>query len=44
MEQGWKKRALNYETFKTKQIDVLFLQETHSSAENEDDWRREWES
>jgi exonuclease III len=38
-----KKRALIYETFKTKQIDVLFLHVTHSCAENEGDWRREWE-
>ena len=38
-----KRRALIYETFKTKQLDVLFLQETHSCCENEGVWRREWE-
>ena len=37
MEQG------RQNTFKTKQIDVLFLQETHSCPENEGDWRREWD-
>uniref|UniRef100_A0A674N027 exodeoxyribonuclease III n=1 Tax=Takifugu rubripes TaxID=31033 RepID=A0A674N027_TAKRU len=38
-----RKRAKAYETAKNKRIDVLFLQETHSSDSNETDWRREWE-
>ena len=38
-----KKRASIYETAKIKQVDVLFLQETHSDEGNEADWRREWE-
>ena len=38
MEQGRQKKGHSF-----KQIDVLFLQETHGCAENEGDWRREWE-
>lgn len=38
-----KKRAMIYEVMKIKQIDVLFLQETHSDSSNHIDWRREWE-
>lgn len=37
------KRALLFELIKQKQIDVVFIQETHSDGLNEIDWRKEWE-
>lgn len=36
------KRSLLYELMKLKEIDVMFVQETHSDTRNEWDWRREW--
>ena len=38
-----RKRALVFDTARTKHVDVLFLQETHSDVFNEADWIREWE-
>lgn len=38
-----KKRVQVYELMKIKKIDVMFLQETHSTKENEVDWMKEWE-
>jgi len=37
------KRAQIYELMKLKNIDVMFLQETHSTKENEVEWMKEWE-
>ncbi len=37
------KRAQVYELMKLKNIDVMFLQETHSTKENEVEWMKEWE-
>ena len=36
------KRGMVAELNRTKNIDVLLLQETHSSADNEIDWERGW--
>jgi len=36
-------RALLFKLIKQKQIYVVFIQETHSDALNETDWRKEWE-
>ncbi|TWW62349.1 hypothetical protein D4764_04G0009960 [Takifugu flavidus] len=38
-----RKRALVFDTAKTKRIDVLFLQKTHSDCGIEADWEKEWE-
>ena len=38
-----RKRALLYELVKMKGIDVMMIQETHSDAGNEADWKAEWE-
>ena len=38
-----RKRAFIFQTAKTKHVDVLFLQETHSDVFNETDWKGEWE-
>lgn len=37
-----RKRSTLYELVKLKNIDVMFLQETHSDVCNEVDWKREW--
>jgi len=37
------KRMMLFESIRQKQIDILFLQETHSDLKNETDWRREWD-
>lgn len=37
------KRALLFELIKQKNIDVMFVQETHSDCINEIDWKKEWE-
>lgn len=37
------KRMMLYEFSRQKQIDILFLQETHSDFKNENDWKREWD-
>jgi len=36
-------RALLFKLIKQKQIDVVFIQEAHSDALNETDWKKEWE-
>lgn len=36
------KRMQVYETMKQKQLDVLFLQESHSDEKNVTDWIKEW--
>ena len=38
-----KKRACLFELVKLKNINVMFIQETHSDTLNETDWRTEWE-
>ena len=38
-----KKRTMYYDLLKTKCIDIAFAQETHSSIDNEVDWKKEWE-
>lgn len=38
-----KKRALLFELITQKNIDVTFIQETHSDRLNEIDWQKEWE-
>lgn len=38
-----KKRALVFDTARRKNVDVLFLQETHSDESKEADWIKEWE-
>lgn len=37
------KRALLVELSKNKNIDVFFIQETHSTNDNEVDWGRNWD-
>lgn len=37
------KRALLFELIKQKNIDVMYVQETHSDCFNESDWKKEWE-
>lgn len=37
------KRMMLFEFIRQKQIDIVFLQETHSDSKNEIDWRREWD-
>lgn len=36
------KRASLFTLIKSKNLNVTFLQETHSSLDNESDWKREW--
>ena len=36
------KRASLYQLFKDKRLDILFMQETHSTLDNERDWKKEW--
>ena len=36
------KRASVYSLINVKRLDVTFIQETHSTVDNEGDWRREW--
>jgi exonuclease III len=38
-----KKRALFFELVKLKGIDISFLQETHTTADIEVEWKREWD-
>ena len=40
--RGEIKRASLYSLFQTKKLNVIFLQETHSTPDNETDWKREW--
>ncbi|KAJ4947763.1 hypothetical protein JOQ06_009796 [Pogonophryne albipinna] len=40
--RGDAKRASLFTLLGNKSLNVTFLQETHSTAENESDWRREW--
>lgn len=37
------KRAMLYELIRQKKYDVMFVQETHSDARNENDWKMEWD-
>ena len=37
------KRALVFDLARRKNIDVMFVQETHSDERTESDWDREWE-
>ncbi len=37
------KRMLVFELIKQKNIDVMYVQETHSDCINATDWKREWE-
>ncbi len=39
-----RKRALLKEIIKQKNIDVIFLQETHSDGQNATEWEREFEA
>lgn len=41
--QDLHKRALLFELIKQKNIDVMYVQETHSDCFNESDWKKEWE-
>ena len=34
------KRAALFKLMETKKIDIIFVQETHSSLDNESDWKR----
>ena len=36
------KRSLMFEMMNVKKVEVMFVQETHSDASNESDWRTEW--
>ena len=36
------KRASLFKLIELKKLDVIFLQETHSNLENENDWKKEW--
>ena len=36
------KRASIFRLMDLKKLDILFLQETHSDIENENDWKKEW--
>jgi len=38
------KRAKLFQLIRQKNIDVMFVQETHSDCFNEIDWKKEWES
>lgn len=38
-----KKRMQLYELIKHKNIDVMYVQETHSDCSNTIDWEKEWE-
>lgn len=42
MVQDTSRRELKFELMKSKKIDVLFLQETHSEALNGVDWVKEF--
>lgn len=37
------KRASFFRLCSLKKLDIIFVQETHSTADNEVDWKREWE-
>ncbi len=37
------KRASFYRLCSLKKLDIIFVQETHSAADNDVDWKREWE-
>ncbi len=37
------KRAALFNLFKVRQLNVVFLQETHSTVDNEVDWKKEWD-
>lgn len=37
------KRASLYSLFKAKKLNVIFLQETHSTVDNEIAWKKEWD-
>ncbi len=41
--RGIEKRALLFELIKQKNLQVTFVQETHSDGFNEVEWRKEWE-
>lgn len=36
------KRAALFKLMEMKKLDILLVQETHSSSDNESQWRREW--
>lgn len=38
-----RKRAMLFELIKQKNIDVMFVQETHTDVQNENAWKMEWE-
>lgn len=38
-----RKRATFFRLCSLKKLDVIFVQETHSTVDNEVDWKREWE-
>lgn len=38
-----KKRMMLFQFLKLRRIDVCFVQETHSTGDNEIDWKKEWE-
>ncbi len=37
------KRAALFNLLKVRQLNVVFLQETHSTVDNEVDWKKEWD-
>lgn len=38
-----RKRAMLFELIKQKHIDVMFVQETYTDVQNENEWKVEWE-
>ena len=41
--QNKNKRNRIFQYFQTKKFDVILLQETYSTPENEKEWKKEWE-
>ena len=41
--QNKNKRNRIFQHFKTKKYDVILLQETHSTQQDENEWKKEWE-
>jgi len=37
------KRVSLFSLFKVKKLSIIFLQETHSTVENETEWKKEWD-
>ncbi len=41
--RDYRKRAMLFDLIKKKNIDVMFVQETHTDVQNENAWKMEWE-